>query len=499
MGKRFMSIFLPHLQADIRARRCPELRERPFALAEKVRNRMLLCSVNRLALQQGIYPGMAVADARAMLPDLELITDELPDIAESLRTLAIWCQRFTPFTGIDFPDGILLDISGCSHLWGGELPYQQHILQRLREGGIWSIGAIADTIGAAWALARFAPQLSPLPAGQQASALQSLPVAALRLDTLSAEKLNKLGLYRIQDCLKIPRAALKRRLGTLTGQRLDQATGALAEDFDNVSAPAEYASRLPCPEPIRTAEAIALALQQLLQALCNQLKKDRKGLRSCLLQAYRIDGQIQSLEIKTGQAQSDPTHLHYLFSLHIERIAPGLGIELFTLEAPLVEALPPEQELLWRLHSKESTLQTSVLLDKIRNYLPLARVQRFMPEERYWPEHAVSICQDLQSGATTTWPTGVPRPIQLLQAAKEITVMVPIPDYPPVQFQLEGVMHRVVKADGPERIEAEWWLHPGTFRDYYFVEDEKGRRYWLYREGPYDSETTKWYLHGFFA
>lgn len=499
MAKRFLSVSLPHLQADILARRQTDLRTRPVALAQRVRSRMQLCSVNKAAAVEGIYPGMTVADARSLVPSLEVVTEELPDISESLQSLAVWCQRFSPLAGIQAPDGLILDISGCSHLWGGEMAYQQHIEKRLLQGGFSASTAIADTIGAAWALARFAPQYSPLPPGEQERALRPLSIRALRLDTATIDKLYKLGLYQIQDCLQIPRPALRRRFGQLLGERLDQALGLQAESFYPSLTPPEYLMRLPCPEPIQTATAISIALQQLLDSLCLQLKQEQKGLRQCILLCYRTDGEVQRLEIRTAKAVCNPSHLFHLFSLQIERIEPDLGIELFTLEATITETLPPEQEILWRLQSKESEIQTAVLLDKIRNYLPQANVQRFLPEERYWPEYAISSCSDLHTVPQTIWRNNIPRPIRILQVPQEIQVMVPIPDYPPAQFQYKGQIFRVVKADGPERIETEWWLRAGAHRDYYYVEDEQGNRYWLYREGHYYSETSKWYLHGFFA
>lgn len=499
MAKRFLSVWLPHLQADILARRRADLRTHPFALAQKAGSRMQLCSVNKVAADEGIHPGMTVADARSLIPSLEVLTNELPDISESLQSLAIWCQRFSPLAGIQPPDGLILDISGCSHLWGGETAYQQHIEKRLLQGGFTVSAAIADTIGAAWALARFAPQNSPLPPGEQERALRPLSIRALRLDSVTADKLHKLGLYLIHDCLQIPRPALRRRFGQLLGERLDQALGLQAERFNPCLPPAEYQMRLPCPEPIRTATAISIALQQLLDNLCVQLKREQKGLRHCILLCYRTDGKVQRLEIRTAKAACDPVHLFHLFSLQIERIEPDLGIELFTLEAIITEVLPPEQEILWRLQSRESETQTAILLDKISNYLPQAKVRRFLPEERYWPEYAASSCSDLHTVPQTIWRSDIPRPIRLLKTPQEIQVMVPIPDYPPAQFQYKGQIFRVVKADGPERIEAEWWLREGAHRDYYYVEDDQGNRYWLYREGHYNSETSKWYLHGFFA
>jgi protein ImuB len=78
-----------------------------------------------------------------------------------------------------------------------------------------------------------------------------------------------------------------------------------------------------------------------------------------------------------------------------------------------------------------------------------------------------------------------------------------VPDGPPIRFRWRRVLHAVIRADGPERIAPEWWRTPeGTAtRDYYRVEDENGRRFWLYRDGLYDRETgtPRWFLHGLFA
>ncbi|MGC4056518.1 MAG: DNA polymerase Y family protein [Chitinophagaceae bacterium] len=494
-----MSVLFPHLQADIYSRRHPQLRDTLFALAIPDQNRMRICSVSPGAQQEGIRPGMVVADARTLIPALQVFTDEVPDIAQSLQQLAIWALRFTPVAAADAPDGLILDISGCPHLWQGERPYADCIKQRLNQAGFTAYTGISDTPGAAWAIVRFLPQCDILEPGTHHHILPSLPVAALRLDDQLAERFSKLGMYRIRDILHLPRQSLRRRFGSVPADRLDRVFGIQTELITPAVPPPEYIGRLPCPEPVHTAVAVTAALETLLTQLCNHLSRAGKGLRHCILQVHRTDSETRKLELRTARATRQVQHLLHLFSLRIDQIDPGLGIELFTLEAALTEPLLPEQEILWAQQEQQHIRQTALLLDKIRAYLPQAAVYRQLPKEHHWPDRSVENVPDVVQQPSTQWREDLPRPVHVFNPAREISVMVPIPDYPPVQFNYESRIHRIIKADGPERIEAEWWTGIIPHRDYYCVEDEQGQRYWLYREGHYNDEHTKWFLHGLFA
>jgi protein ImuB len=193
-------------------------------------------------------------------------------------------------------------------------------------------------------------------------------------------------------------------------------------------------------------------------------------------------------------------HLFKLFENKIETIEPALGIELFILEAPKVEELSPMQEKLWDHAGGLDDLGFSELLDRISGKFGDNCIHRYLPAEHYWPERSFKATSSLTEKTPTDWKAERPRPLQLLAKPERIEVTAPVPDYPPMLFRYKGRLHKVTKADGPERIEAEWWLQEGQHRDYYYVEDEEGHRYWLFRSGHYDdAKTWQWFLHGFFS
>jgi len=279
MQKRFISIWFRHLRTDWFTRRQPELKDMPFILASPDHGRMVITAANILAETEGIHVGMVVADARAIISSLQVLDDK-PELSKKLLTgIAEWCIRFTPAVAIDEPNGLILDVSGCAHLWGDEKKYLTDIFKRLKEFGYDILIAIADTIGAAWANARFGQGSVIIEPGQQTKALLPLPAAALRIDPLVAERLDKLGLRQVSSFINMPRPSLRRRFGQQLLQRLDQAMG-LEEEWIMPVQPIEpYQERLPCLEPIVTATGIEIALQRLLDTLCHRLQHEQKGLR----------------------------------------------------------------------------------------------------------------------------------------------------------------------------------------------------------------------------
>jgi len=468
-------------------------------LAAPERGRMVIKAASITAQNKGIDTGMVVADCRAILPELKVFDDEPGQMVPLLNAIGEWCLRYTPIVAIDLPEGLILDVSGCTHLWGGEKEYLKDILNRLRTFGYDIRASIADTIGAAWAVSRFG-QVSPIiEPGNHIAALLQLPAAALRLDAAILTRLDKLGLYQINSFIKMPRTALRRRFGQELLNRLDQATGQGIEILEPIQPVLPYQERLPSLEPIRTAPGIEIALRRLLEVLCNRLSKEGKGLRKGIFKGYRIDGHLEQIEIGTNKASNNIEHLFSLFKLKIETITPALGIELFILEAPLVEEVPAEQESLWNISGSGDETAIAELLDRIAGKVGSETIHRYLPAEHYWPERSIKIASSLQEKPLIDWRVDQRRPVNLLRKPEEIEVSVPLPDYPPLLFRYKGILHQIKKADGPERIEQEWWLQQGLHRDYYQVEDEYGVRYWLFRSGHYNDEETKWFIHGFFA
>jgi len=244
--------------------------------------RMVITAANRLAEKQGIEMGMVVADAKALIPSLEVLDDQPETSSRLLNALAEWCIRYTPAVATDPPDGLLLDVTGCAHLWGGEKSYITDIRKRFKHFGYDISIALADTVGAAWAIARFSPNDRIIKSGQQTTALLSLPPAALRIEAFVIERLEKLGLRQISQLISMRRSALRRRFGVQILQRLDQALGYEKEMIKPVQPIEPYQERLPCLEPIVTATGIEIALQRLLDALCHRLQQEQKGLRTAL-------------------------------------------------------------------------------------------------------------------------------------------------------------------------------------------------------------------------
>jgi protein ImuB len=499
--RRFVYIWFRHLMTDWVALRHPELYELPFVLTTPVRGRVVITAANALAEMQGITTGMAMADARAIIPSLEMMDDIPEQPAKLLKALGEWGIRYTPFIAVDMPDGLILDISGCAHLWGGEKAYLTTIIKLLRNKGYDARGAMADTIGTAWAVARFGKVKPIIQPGEQMDALLSLSPAALRLEPLTLERLQKLGFYTIQGFIDMGRSILRRRFGQGFLMRLDQALGNEDEPLQLLQPVEPYHERLPCLEPIRTVTGIEIAIRKLLEALCHRLEGEGKGLRTATLKCYRVDDKVVQVSIGTSQASRAIDHLFKLFELKIPLIEPALGIELFTLDTLKVEDVEPEQEVLWSTMSgglEDGRL--TELLDKISNKMGSASIHRYLPQECHWPERSIKQAKTLQDKRMTAWRRDRPRPSLLLSNPEKIQVTAPIPDYPPMLFIYKNKVHHIKEADGPERIEREWWLEKGEHRDYYYVEDQDGQRYWLFRAGHYsDDQPKEWFIHGFFA
>lgn len=502
MQRRYVSIWFRQLLADWQLIRRPELAKVPFVFAATDHGRMMITAVNPLALSYGVEVGMRAADAKAICPGLEVLEDKPGRPKNLLKGLGEWCVRYTPVVAIDEfgMDGLLLDISGCAHLWGGERAYLKEIVSRLKSKGYSVRLAIADTPGTAWAISRFGKITPLIPSGQQVDALLHLSPEALRLEDTVLAKLRKLGFYQIKSFIGMPRSVLRRRFGEGFLLRLAQAIGTEAEVLAPLKVPLPFSERIACMEPIKTRTGIEIAIQKILESLCKRMQSEGKGLRTGILTGYRIDGKVEQVSIGTSGATHSVSHLFKLFQLKIDQIRPALGIELFVLDVPKVEDVELPQEVMWS--SKPGLDDNSVIrfLDRVAGKVGHQAIHRFLPATKFWPERSVSRAGSITEKPTSPWRVDKPRPTELLRVPAPIEVMALIPDHPPKFFIYKGIRHLVSKADGPERIEREWWLDQGEHRDYYQVEDEGGARYWLFRSGHYDGEQKyKWFIHGFFA
>jgi protein ImuB len=516
VGRRVMSLFLPRWPIDRRPNKSEgggrsARPDRPFVLATTASGRRIVTAVSPAAALEGIAPGMGLADARALDP--ALLVEEADCIADAaaLAKLAQWCDRFSPWVTTSGVDGILLDVTGCAHLFGDEDGLARQAIARLARQGIEARAAIADTLGAAWALshfngARFSNGAAlTVPCGGTRQALADLPVAALRLEPEIVALLERLGLARIGELYPLPRAALAARCGDSVALRLDQALGLAAEPLSPQPPRPLLWSRRSCPEPIVTAEAIAASLRDLLQHLTQRLGEEGLGARRLSLAAYRIDGRIERIAIGTAFPSRDTRHLWRLFEEKLEQIDPGLGIEDLVLTADSVEKLAAAQLGLDGDAACNDSADLAALVDRLANRLGMRALARPVLRESHIPERAVRFIAPLEGGRMAAcWNPAQQRPIRLLSRPEPIEAMAPIPDDPPRLFRWRQRAHRVRAADGPERIAAEWWRQTSgsapESRDYYRVEDEEGQRFWLYRTGLYRPDVPpRWFLHGFFG
>ncbi len=409
MGKRFVSIWFPYLTTDWHARKQPALGDKAFVLKATVRNRVIVVTANSLARAQGIHKNMVLADAKALYPSLHVIDDKPALTMQLPDRIAEWCIRFTPVAAADYPAAVLLDVSGCTHLWGSEKAYLKDITNRLSKRGYAVRVAIADTIGCAWAMARYGNETIVVK-GTQVEALLPLPVTALRLNEETIKVLQKLGLRQIKDVIAIPHTSLRRRFGTELLQRLRQAIGEEEEAILPVYPIVPYSERLPCIEPIKTRGGIEIALQHMLMNLCSRLRKEGKGMRAAFFRAYQLDGGTSGIEISTNQPSQNVEHLFQLFSIKISTIEPKEGIELFLLEATVVEEAVVKQEGLWQTNGGLLDTKVLDLMDRFAARFGHETIQRFLPTEHYWPERSFKRASTLNEEATTEWKLDRPRP-----------------------------------------------------------------------------------------
>ncbi|MEI7712439.1 MAG: DNA polymerase Y family protein [Rhodospirillales bacterium] len=489
--RRVVSIWFPTLPTDrLRQQSDCAPEGTPLITAGNDGRRQIVAATDSTAAGLGLHPGMPLAQAQALVPGLAIHPAEPDSDADSLRRMAAWCLRYAPLASPDPPDGIWIDATGSAHLHGGETAMLRDLTQRFAAFGMQARPAIADTPGAAHALARY-----------RTAVAAGLPLEALRLPPAICDGLRLMGFDRVDQLIATPRAPLVRRFGNIVALRLDQLSGAVFEPIVPTIPPDTIQARLTFMEPLLTAPAFAAVIDRLAALVCDDLENAGQGARRLDLLFERVDGATPVIRIGTARPSRDPRHLARMLTERLERIDPGLGIEAMHLIATRVDSAPQTQTA--ALADRTET-PIAELVDRLSNRLGAARVFRNEPVESDVPERSVRRVPALQSGAKANWPADLPRPIRLLDPPQPVEAMALLPDHPPLAFTWRRVRHRVRHADGPERIAGEWWKRDGemhSVRDYFRVEDEDGRRFWLFRRGDGEDAATgdrRWFLHGFF-
>ena len=522
---------------------------------------LLITAVNQAAVRKGLYAGLSLADARAIHPALLTAPAEPDKDAASLTALARWSRRYSPTLNTDGTDGLMLDVTGVPHLFGGEAALLANLAARLKRFGFSATVAIAETLGGAHALARFGRgAFIVVPRGKIEEALAPLPVEALRLGDDTVSLLKRLGLKRIGQLYDLPRSSLERRfhareVAEAVLLRLDQALGKREERLRPLLPAAEFAAKLSFPEPLITHDGIAASLDRLAEELGAQLEAARRGAKRLKLTLYRADGSAAVVQAGLSAPARKASHLKRLFEDRLAEIDAGFGIDLMVLAAPVTETLAPAQTTFSR---RDGLNPQAPLVDRLASRLSEDAVRRLVPFESHVPERGQTTVSAFDgrrpwAGAKASKP---PRPPLLLERPEPLAVLAEVPEGPPARFTWRRVTRAVVKAEGPERIAPEWWLSlagrgdaansippldgegglaasragwgekkpptptspkaksdlptrgryanhptPARTRDYYRIEDEEGHRYWVFREGLYQEQgaAPEWYLHGVFA
>ena len=542
--KRILSLWFPRLGAERLLRAMRGLPDTPFAVAEQTGQMQRIASVSVLAQVAGVYPGQPLRDALAICPQLATQARDAAAEAAFLTRLRRWAGQFAPLVAEEPPDALTLDITGCAHLFGGEAAMVERIGAALEGMGLSVQAGLADTPGAAWALARHAggraatgrsgdaiqqearatrsraaarPRHAPGPGattfapaiaaiGQTHSALARLPVAALRLDPATVAELTRLGLRHVGDLTGQPRAALARRFGKGLVLRLDQALGSAPEPISPARPDTAFATRLSLPEPIGLEADMLAALDRLLPRLCEMLRDKRQGARILRLEAYRSDGQRQDITLTLARASHDPARIRPLLAMRLDQIDAGFGIDMFRLEALRTEPLHDKQSSghleAARAAASRAARDTAIedLTTRLGARIGMEAITRHHPGNSHIPEKAAQILAAAWSEPAPDWPApAAPRPA-LLWRPEPVTA--PDTPHPPARFRWRRRDLALACAQGPERIAPEWWLdepdwRSGT-RDYWIVTTACGSRLWLYfAHGA--AMSRGWFCHGSFA
>nr|WP_321456019.1 DNA polymerase Y family protein [uncultured Cohaesibacter sp.] len=528
----------------------------PFALTLRQSNAERLYCLNERAEREGLQRGMGLADARALCPDLQTMVADREADARFLELLARWAGRFCPWVGLDGEDGLLLDVSGSTHLFGGELALLENIEERLARGGISVRQGLADTRGAAWALAHYGGwspdrgeqareasgslsgslsgdlSASLAPSGKALAAIGAFPVAALRLEEKICTGLMRLGVRSIGDLHALPRATVTRRFGLEPLMRLDQALGHREEAISPLSEAPHYGVRMSLPEPIGLADDVMAVAGRLLERLCAKLDRQGAGARVLQLTMRRLDMEASQVELRLARPMRDARRILPLFERSVGEVDAGFGIDMIRLEATVVEPMADEQMASVILshggseanHEAQKAEDHGLedLISRLGSRIGLENILRFVPADSHIPERSFSLQPAAWTRAVERWSgqeqgggseeagraLATPRPLLLFPPEAIVLPLSSEPDpvrrEPPAHFRWRRMQLSVAYARGPERIAPEWWWEDPAWRsgirDYWWVETRQGWRLWLFHT-PQNrlSHLSSWFVHGEFA
>jgi protein ImuB len=472
---------------------------------------MRLTAVDRKATALGLSAGMTLAEARAMLPALKVMAANEPADKKLLEQIAEWCDRYTPFVALDPPQALLLDVTGVAHLFGGEKRLLDEIRASLARQGFAVRGGLAGTAAAARAMARYRNG-AVVPPGDEAKAVAPLPIEALRLDAATIQAFHRAGLKTVAQAAKRNRSELTARFGAEMVFALDSALGHGEKPISPRIPVSDTIAEHRFAEPIVTEDAVLKSLHSLAEVLAVTLMERGQGARRMDAAFFRTDGAVRRIAVEMGEPTRNPSVIERLFRERLDALAdpldPGFGYDLIRLGASRVECAETEPAEFDSRVGEEKEIR--LLIDRLAARFGSHRVLSFHANDTHIPEAAAAaVPAQYPMTSNHRWQRirdqneAPRRPLRMFAKPEPVNVIADVPEGPPQRFRWRRALHVIKRAEGPERIAMEWWRHqsPQPTRDYFRIEDENGRRFWLYREGIYNRETLepRWYIHGMFA
>lgn len=505
--RRILALWFPRLSTDRIARKNGPP-DAPLVIAAKAGNAMVVQALEARAERLGLYAGMPLANARAMVQPLAVMAADPRADAALLENIADWCDRFTPLVGLNPPCGLYLDITGVAHLFGGEDAMLTMVCRAIAAQGFAVRAAIAGTTLCAHALARFAHG-HIAPPGGESEAVAPLSTTALDPGDKCLRALRHAGLKTVGMVAQRLSSELAERLGGAFVRTLRITCGMQDGPIEPRRPLPDLMAERRFADPIVSADVIAASLQGLATTLAAILERQGRGARMLEAVFFRADGQVSRIGVRMGQPVRDAGVMLRLLRQKLDALAdpldPGFGFDLIRLEAVLAQATRPTAVSFDA--DANARAQVAFLIDRLAAHFGETRVQRFVPQDTHIPEAAGVAAPAQEQDFDAPWPhighDGDPprRPLRLLEKPEEVFhVMASVPDGPPSRFRWRRAPFEVTRAEGPERIAMEWWRNTGGARDYFRVETGDGQRFWLYRDGPYAPVgAPRWYLHGIFA
>ena len=472
---------------------------------EKSKSALRLASISQACADAGLCVGLSLADARARMPELTAVAANHNADSELLRTIAEWCLRFTPIVVVKPPESLILDITGCAHLFGGEPAMKGEIVDRLTQQGFCTFASIAETPVAALALV-WSKQQTVLKQGEAIRAIPKLPLAALGLETEQLDKLKRAGFCTIADLAERPRAPLAARFGKGLLDILDKALGKDDEGLTPHRPLPAMVVEQRFAEPMLLESSILKTIGLLAERIEKVLVERGEGARVLEALVFRVDGVMRQVNVQAGQPVAEAKLITKLFSQKLSVLNDewnvGYGFDLVQLCVLQADKINQRQKSLDAQSDDGDSL--SELVDQLGARVGHKVIRVYEPSDSHLPESAARSVAAITGGKRLKWAkpgADVPaRPLTYFHPPEPIEAIAEVPDGPPIRFKWRKSVYQVAKAEGPERIADEWWQQDRLTRDYFRVEDSQGHRFWLYREGMYfETQTPRWFMQGLFA